>query len=69
MYVRIYLSVQFALMHSSALRALECIFVRGATSDDSTRNSGSSDEGVSDERTDNYKDWGTLKDTHRIKTL
>ena len=25
MYVRIYLSVQFALMHSSALRALECI--------------------------------------------
>ena len=65
MYVRIYLSVQFALMHSSALR----VFVRGATSDDSTRNSGSSDEGVSDERTDNYKDWGTLKDKHRKKKL
>ena len=27
MYVRIYLSVQFALMHSSALCALECIFL------------------------------------------
>ena len=59
--MRIYLSVQFALMHSSALH-----FV---TSDDSTRNSGSSDKGVIDERTDNHKDWGTLKDKHRKKKL
>ena len=41
-------------------------FVLRATSDDSKRDRGSSDEGVS-EGNDNYEDWGTLKDKYRKK--
>ena len=44
-------------------------FVRGATSDDSTRNSGTGVEGISVEGNDNYKDWETLRDKHKNKTF